>query len=64
MENSRAVAVSVLYGRDWCKAIYRYMGGKDMDDEVDTAKFLVKEKGIDSTRIGMYGGMMAIPVPY
>src|SRR5258707_15332385 len=44
------------YGRDWRTAIYRYMGGKDLDDEVDAAKFLIKEYGIDSNRIGMYGG--------
>jgi len=44
------------YGRDWRTAIYRYMGGKDLDDEVDAARYLVKEAGIDSTRIGIYGG--------
>lgn len=44
------------YGRDWRTAIYRHMGGKDLDDEVDAAKFLVKEYGIDAGRIGMYGG--------
>ncbi len=44
------------YGRDWRTGIYRFMGGKDMDDEVDAARYLVKELGIDSTRIGMYGG--------
>ena len=44
------------YGRDWRTGIYRYMGGKDLNDEVDAAKYLVKELGIDSTRIGMYGG--------
>jgi len=44
------------YGRDCRTGIYRYMGGKDLDDEVDAAKYLVKELGIDSTRIGMYGG--------
>jgi dipeptidyl aminopeptidase/acylaminoacyl peptidase len=44
------------YGRDWRTGIYRYMGGKDLDDEVDAARFLVKKYGIDSTRIGMYGG--------
>lgn len=44
------------YGRDWRTGIYRFMGGKDLDDEVDAAKYLVKELGIDSTRIGMYGG--------
>ncbi|RFM30290.1 S9 family peptidase [Deminuibacter soli] len=44
------------HGRDWRTGIYRYMGGKDLDDEVDAAHYLVKEMGIDSTRIGMYGG--------
>jgi dipeptidyl aminopeptidase/acylaminoacyl peptidase len=44
------------YGRDWRTGIYRYMGGKDLDDEVDAAHWLVKELGIDSARIGMYGG--------
>ncbi len=44
------------YGRNWRTAIYRYMGGKDLDDEVDAAHYLVHYLGIDSTRIGMYGG--------
>ena len=44
------------YGRDWRTGIYRFMGGKDLDDEVDGAKWLVKAYGIDSTRIGCYGG--------
>lgn len=44
------------YGRDWRTGIYRYMGGKDLDDEIDAAHFLIHEYGIDSTRIGMYGG--------
>ncbi|HVX51988.1 MAG TPA: prolyl oligopeptidase family serine peptidase [Chitinophagaceae bacterium] len=44
------------YGRDWRTGIYRHMGGKDLDDEVDAAHYLVKQYGIDSTRIGMYGG--------
>lgn len=47
---------SAGYGRDWRTGIYRYMGGKDLDDEVDAAHYLVKQYGIDSTRIGMYGG--------
>ena len=47
---------SAGYGRDWRTAIYRHMGGKDLDDEVDAARFLVKQYGIDSTRIGIYGG--------
>ena len=47
---------SAGYGRNWRTAIYRYMGGKDLDDEVDAAHYLVQQLGIDSTRIGMYGG--------
>ncbi len=47
---------SAGYGRDWRTGIYRHMGGKDLSDQVDGAKFLVEEHGIDSDRIGMYGG--------
>ncbi len=44
------------YGRDWRTGIYRWMGGKDLDDHVDAAKFLTEKYGIDPTRIGIYGG--------
>ncbi len=27
------------YGRDWRTAIYRHMGGKDLEDVVDGAKY-------------------------
>jgi dipeptidyl aminopeptidase/acylaminoacyl peptidase len=47
---------SAGYGRDWRTAIYRYMGGKDLDDQVDAARWLVAHEGIDSNRVGMYGG--------
>jgi dipeptidyl aminopeptidase/acylaminoacyl peptidase len=47
---------SAGYGRNWRTAIYRYMGGKDLNDEVDAANYLVKAYGIDPNRIGMYGG--------
>jgi dipeptidyl aminopeptidase/acylaminoacyl peptidase len=47
---------SAGYGRDWRTAIYRWMGGRDLQDEVDGAKYLKKEFGIDYERIGMYGG--------
>ncbi|MBI4429756.1 MAG: prolyl oligopeptidase family serine peptidase [Ignavibacteriales bacterium] len=43
-------------GRDWRTPIYRYMGGKDLDDQVDGAKWLVQQHGIDARRIGIYGG--------
>jgi len=47
---------SAGYGRDWRTAIYRHMGGVDLDDQVDLAKYMVKEQGVDEKRIGIYGG--------
>ena len=47
---------SAGYGRDWRTGIYRHMGGKDLDDNVDGANYLVKTFGVDPKRIGMYGG--------
>ncbi len=44
------------YGRNWRTAIYRHMGGIDLDDQVDAARWLVSEKKIDPKRIGVYGG--------
>lgn len=44
------------YGRDWRTGIYRFMGGKDLEDHVDAAKFLVEKYGVDAGRIGIYGG--------
>jgi dipeptidyl aminopeptidase/acylaminoacyl peptidase len=44
------------YGRDWRTGIYRHMGGKDLDDVVDAAKFLVQTEKVDPKRIGLYGG--------
>ncbi|MBV8707911.1 MAG: prolyl oligopeptidase family serine peptidase [Acidobacteriaceae bacterium] len=43
------------YGRDWRTAIYRHMGGTDLTDQVDAAKWLVSQ-GADPKRIGIYGG--------
>lgn len=47
---------SAGYGRDWRTAIYRWMGGKDLEDVLDGAKYLTAEHGIDARRIGVYGG--------
>ena len=47
---------SAGYGRDWRTGIYRFMGGKDLTDNVDGAKWLVKKYGIDANKIGIYGG--------
>ena len=44
------------YGRDWRTAIYRHMGGKDLDDQVDAAAWMVREHGVDAKKIGIYGG--------
>ncbi|WP_207493924.1 prolyl oligopeptidase family serine peptidase [Aridibaculum aurantiacum] len=44
------------YGRDWRTGIYRHMGGKDLSDHVDGAKYLVEQHGVDAKRIGIYGG--------
>jgi dipeptidyl aminopeptidase/acylaminoacyl peptidase len=44
------------YGRDWRTGIYRHMGGKDLDDQVDGAKWLVSQHGVDPKKIGIYGG--------
>lgn len=47
---------SAGYGRDWRTGIYRFMGGKDLTDHVDGAKWLVEKYRIDPKRIGIYGG--------
>lgn len=44
------------YGRDWRTAIYRWMGGKDLQDVVDGARFLVEQHRVDARHIGIYGG--------
>ena len=44
------------YGRDWRTAIYRHMGGKDLDDIVDGARYLATAEKVDPKRIGVYGG--------
>jgi dipeptidyl aminopeptidase/acylaminoacyl peptidase len=46
---------SAGYGRDWRTAIYRHMGGKDLDDVVDGAKYLVEAQKVNARRIGVYG---------
>ena len=47
---------SAGYGRKWRTAIYRHMGGVDLDDQVDAAKWLAATQGVDPKRIGIYGG--------
>jgi dipeptidyl aminopeptidase/acylaminoacyl peptidase len=47
---------SAGYGRDWRTGIYRHMGGKDLSDHVDGAKYLVEKHGVSPQKIGLYGG--------
>lgn len=47
---------SAGYGRDWRTAIYEHMGGKDLDDNIDAARWLVSQYGADPKRLGIYGG--------
>jgi dipeptidyl aminopeptidase/acylaminoacyl peptidase len=47
---------SAGYGRDWRTAIYRWMGGRDLQDQVDGSRYLRRQFGIPAERVGMYGG--------
>ncbi|HEY5219766.1 MAG TPA: prolyl oligopeptidase family serine peptidase, partial [Gemmatimonadaceae bacterium] len=47
---------SAGYGRDWRTAIYRWMGGRDLQDEADGSRYLTKTYGIPAKKIGIYGG--------
>ncbi|HET7187527.1 MAG TPA: prolyl oligopeptidase family serine peptidase [Gemmatimonadaceae bacterium] len=47
---------SAGYGRDWRTAIYRWMGGRDLQDQVDASTWLTRTYGIPASRVGMYGG--------
>jgi dipeptidyl aminopeptidase/acylaminoacyl peptidase len=44
------------YGRDFRTGIYRFMGGKDLTDQIDGKKYLVENHGIDAQKLGLYGG--------
>lgn len=44
------------YGRDWRTAIYRHMGGRDLQDQVDASRYLSATYGIDPERVAIYGG--------
>ena len=44
------------YGRDWRTAIYRHMGGRDLQDQVDASRWIGTNLRIGPERIGLYGG--------
>jgi dipeptidyl aminopeptidase/acylaminoacyl peptidase len=47
---------SAGYGRDWRTAIYRHMGGRDVQDYVDAQRYLKRKYGIGPERSFIYGG--------
>ena len=47
---------SAGYGRDWRTAIYRHMGGRDLQDYVDASEWLTDTEGIAPERQFIYGG--------
>jgi dipeptidyl aminopeptidase/acylaminoacyl peptidase len=47
---------SAGYGAAVRTGIYRHMGGKDLSDHVDAARWLVQNEGVDARRVGIYGG--------
>lgn len=47
---------SAGYGAEWRTGIYRWMGGKDLSDQVDGARYLAANEGVDPARVGLYGG--------
>ncbi len=47
---------SAGYGRNWRTGIYRFMGGKDLTDNIDGAQWLTTQFGVNPKHIGIYGG--------
>jgi dipeptidyl aminopeptidase/acylaminoacyl peptidase len=44
------------YGRDFRTAIYRHMGGADLEDQLLGRQYLIDNEGIDPDKVGIYGG--------
>lgn len=47
---------SAGYGADFREAIYRHMGGPELEDLEDGLAWLADNHGVDSKRVGLYGG--------
>ncbi len=47
---------SAGYGRDWRTAVYRHMGGRDLQDYVDAAEWVGETYDIPAERRFIYGG--------
>ncbi|CAN5329641.1 prolyl oligopeptidase family serine peptidase [soil metagenome] len=44
------------YGRDFRTAVYRWLGGRDLQDAVDASRWLQSTHEIPGERVGIYGG--------
>jgi dipeptidyl aminopeptidase/acylaminoacyl peptidase len=44
------------YGRDFRTGIYRFMGDKDLSDQVDGVQYLLDSMNINPKKVGIYGG--------
>lgn len=47
---------SAGHGRDWRTAVAGWMGGRDLQDQVDASRWLRDSAGIAPERVGIYGG--------
>jgi len=47
---------SLGYGREWRTDVYDFLGGLDLQDELDGIDYVVKIYAVDPSRVGMYGG--------
>jgi dipeptidyl aminopeptidase/acylaminoacyl peptidase len=47
---------SAGYGRDWRTDVYDFLGGKDYDDHIDAIDHMVRNFGVNQSKIGVYGG--------
>lgn len=47
---------SAGYGRDCRVAIYKHMGGRDLDDIIDGAHYLERNDHVGTKQVGVYGG--------
>ena len=46
---------SAGYGRDCRTAVYRHMGGKDVDSALAAVDYLASEHAVDRKKVGLYG---------
>ena len=43
-------------GREWRTDVYDFLGGKDYEDHIDAIDHMVKNYGVNQSKIGVYGG--------